>query len=242
MASQDLRGTWEQKETEGKLEPLVPGVKMVLKVQREEAVLLERTVLLVLVGRKENSVFQDYQVTREDKVRRDRSDFPVFQAQMERRAQEEPLANQVQGGNEVQRVHVVKEVQGEQQESQAPRVTLEGMAPLVPLVKGDLPDLKDPLDFQDRRAPLVHQGKTDFPDTPAREVKLVSKERRVPQVLLALLVPRVQLERLVQWVKEAIQDLLVPLASRDYLVWREKKDQRETLAQQVYQAKMDPQV
>lgn len=242
MASQDLKGTWEPKETEVNLEPLVLEEKTALKVRREEAVHPERMVLWVLPGRKENWAFQDYQVTREGKVRRDRSDSLDFQEQMERKAQEEPLANQVQGGNEVQRVHVVKEVRGEQQESQAPRVTPEGMAPLVPLVNGDHPDLKDPLDFQDRRAPLVRQGKTDFPATQAREVKLVSKERRVPPVLLVLLARRVQLVRLVQWVKEAILDLLVPRASRDYRVWLEKKDQRETPAQQVCLAKMALQV
>lgn len=218
MDSLDLRVTWGPKETEVNLVHLVLEVKTALRVQRGVVVLMEKMAHLDQQVKRENLVFQDCPDTQEDKVQRVPSVSQDFLERTARKAQEEPLANQVQGGNEVQRVHVVKEVQGVQQESQAPRVTLEGMAQLVLLVKGDHPDLKDPLDFLDRRAPLVQQGKMDFLATLDREVKLASKEKLAPQVPLVLSARRVQLERPVPWAKEVILGLLDLLVSKVCLV------------------------
>lgn len=162
------------------------GVRMGPKALKVVEVQMEIQVLLALLGKRENSAFQGSQVIQEGKVQRVQSDSQDSQEPTERRVEGVRLANQDQGGSEVQRVHVVKEVQEAALESLALRATPVVMDPQVLLAKGDHQDLKDQLDFLDQKAPLVHQGRMDCPVTPAREEKLVSKARQVLQALQVL--------------------------------------------------------
>lgn len=216
------------------------GVKMGPKVLKVAEVLMEIQVLLVLLGKRENSEFQGSQVIREGKVQRVQLDSQDSQEPTARRVEGVRLANQVQGGNEVQRVHAVKEVRGAALESLALRATLVVMGPLVLLAKGDRQDLKDQLDFLDQKAPLVHQGRMDCLVTPDREVKLVSKARQVLQALQVLLARRVLLERRVQWVSVGIQVHRVHQVSRVYLAWLERKEPRVTRDLPAFQEKTAP--
>lgn len=156
---------------------LAPGVRMVLKVPRVALVPMVILVLLVLLERRESSACQDCPATRAGRAQRAPSASQDFQEPTERRAHGGHLANQVQGGNAVQRVHVGKEALGEALGNLAQRATLVVMAPLVLLEKGDHQGLKDRLDFLDQKAPLVLLGRMDCLVTPDREEKLVSKAR-----------------------------------------------------------------
>lgn len=84
---------------------------MVQKVRRVAMVHLEMQVHSVQVEKRESSECPDYQAIQGDKDQRVQSAFQDSQEQTARKVEGAPLANQDQGGNEVQRVHVVKEVQ-----------------------------------------------------------------------------------------------------------------------------------
>lgn len=165
---------------------LVHGVRMVPKAPKVALALMEIPVLLVLLERRENSACQDCPATRAGRAQRARSASQDSQEPTARRAHGGHLANQVQGGSAVQRVHVGKEALGEALGNLAQRATLVAMAPLVLLAKGDHQGLKDQLDFPDQKAPLVLLGRMDCLVTPDREEKLVSKARPALPAPLAL--------------------------------------------------------
>lgn len=218
--------------------PSVQGERTALKAQKVAMVPQEIQVHSVRLERRASSESPDYQAIQGDKDPRVQSAFQDSQEQTARKEQGAPLANQDQGGNEVQRVHVVKEVQEASPASRGQRVPPVVMAHLVPLGKGDFLDLKEPLDFQDRRAPLVHQGRMGYPVIQDREVKLDSKARLALLVLQVSSDLRVLLGKLVQWANGVIQAHLVLLVNKVCLDLLGRKGQREILALPVYLERM----
>lgn len=184
MVSLASKVTWASKETGGKLDPPALGVRMGLKVPKVALAPMEIQGLLGLLERRENSVCQDCLGIQAGRAQRAPSASQDFQEPTERRAHGALLANQVQEGSVVQRVHVGKEAPGEALENLAQRATLVVTAPLVLLEKGDHQGLKDRLDFLDQKAPLVLLGRMDCLGTLDREEKLVSKARLALQAPL----------------------------------------------------------
>lgn len=149
-------------------------------------------------------------------------------------------ANPVQGGNEVQRVHVEPGVPEVRQASQALRAQRATMVPQARLARGDRKGPRAPWDSQDQRAPLDHLERMGCPVTLANEERRDSKGRQAHLVRGEWSALRVPLEKLVPSEREAIPDLLVPLESRVYLGLLARREPRETRAPRDLLVKMAP--
>lgn len=182
--------------------------------------------------------FLDYLVILEDKVPRDQLDSQDSQEPMERKVDGAPPANLDQEDSEAQRVLEESAAREASQANRDQRATLVVMAPQVLRERGVPQALKDPQGFQAQKAPQVHQGKMGCQATPGREVKRVSKARRVLPVLQELSGRRVLLGKLVQWVNVAIQVLQGHQVNRGSLGYLERKEQRGTRDLLVFLEKM----
>lgn len=226
--SQVSRETWASKETGvslvcwGRVERTDP------RVPRAGRAPTESLVPWVLLERRVNWAYRDYQATQEDKDPRAPA---VSLGSPEPTARKEPgawRANLVQGGSEVQRVHVADVGQEVRQASQALRAHRATMDHQAGLAREDLKDPRVQLVSPDRKAPLDHLERTGCPDTLANVEKRDSKERPALQAQAELWVPRDPLERLVLSAREATLDPQAHLESRVFLVPLARREQRET--------------
>lgn len=162
-----------------------PEEKMAQKVQKVVQVFQVTLVHSDQLVRRVNLVFLGCLDIQEDKDQRDlkaskASRVPTGRKELEE--QEESLAHV---DREDQRGHEEKGDLGGQQEKLDQRATLEMMAHQDLLGKGVCLDLKAQQDSPVQKDLLDHQEKMGCPDIPAKEGRLVSKER------LALLVHQV---------------------------------------------------
>ncbi|KAA0704669.1 Collagen alpha-1(XI) chain [Triplophysa tibetana] len=156
-------------------------------------------------------------------IRRVRPVSPDSQEPTERKEPGVWQEKRVQEGKEVQRVpegHVVPEAQ---QENWALRAQQAMMVHLVHLVREDLKGPRVLLVSQGQKVPLDHLERTGCPVTPASAVRRDSKAKLAHLDLEVLSGLRVQQERLVPMVKEAILDPLVLLESKVFQALVEKK-------------------
>lgn len=240
MVSLASRETWVSRVTGESWACSDPEERTGLRVLRVDRVPTVSPVLLVLLGRRANWVFQDCQATQEDKALRVLLDSQDSLGPMERREPGVWQANQVQGGNEVQRVHVVLGVQEVLLESQGQRAQRAMMVHQARLAREDLKDPRAPWVSQDRRAPLDHLERTGCLVTLASVVRRVSKGRPDHQDLPELLAHRDPLVRLAPSAREDIRDPLALLESRDFLVLLAKRALRETPVPRELLEKMAP--
>lgn len=202
--------------------------RTVLRVPKVALAPTANPALWVLLERRASWVFQVCQVTQEDKDLRVR---PVSLDSQEPTEKKEPgvwQANLVQGGKEVQRVHVVLGVQEVQLESQVLRAQRAMMVHQARLAREDLKDPRAQLVSPDQRAPLDHLERMDCPVTLASVVRRVSKERPDHQGLEESWDHRDQRERPDPSVREDTPDPQVLLESRDFLALLVKRVPRET--------------
>jgi len=190
--------------------------------------------------RRENWVFQDYQATREDKDPRARLDSQGSQEPMGRKEPGVLRANLVQGGKEVQRVHVVLGGQEVLQASQALRAQRATTVHLARLAREDLKDPRAPWASLDRRAPLDHLERTGCPDTLANAERRDSKGRRDHLVQEEWLGLRVLQEKRAPSEREDTPDPQGPPESRAFLVLVARREPRETLDPKEPLVKMVP--
>jgi len=226
--SQVSRETWASKETGvssvcwGRVERTDP------RAPRAGRAPTESLVPWVLLERRVNWAFQDYQATQEDKDPR----APVAsQGSREQTARKEPgalRANLVQGGSEVQRVHVVDAGREVLQASQALRAHRATMDHQAGLAREDLKDPRARLVSPDRKAPLDHLERTGCPDTLASAERRDSKERRALLAQAEWWDPRDPLERPVLSVREATLDPQAHPESRGFPAPLARREQRET--------------
>lgn len=127
-------------------------------------------------------MFQDYQATQDDKGRRAHLASQDSQEPTERKEPGVLRANPVQGGKEVQRVHVALAGQEVRQANQALRAQRAMTVLLARLAREDLKDPRALWASQDQRAPLDHLERTGCPDILASAERRDSKERLAPRV------------------------------------------------------------
>lgn len=216
-----------------------PEERMVQRGQRVALDPLVRLDHLDLVERRVNLAYLDFLDILEDQDSRDLLVSLDSLVPTARRAQGALLEKQDQEDKEDQRAPEGREDQGAQLGNQEQREHLEVMALLVPLERGDCPDLREPTVSPDQRDLLDHQERMDCLDILAREEKLVSKVKWVHLGLQELLDLRVHQERPVQWASVAIPDPQVHLESRDFLVPQGRRAPRETLDPQEAPVKTD---
>lgn len=216
--------------------------RTVLRVLKAGQVPTESPVPSVLLEKKGNWVFQDYQVIQEDKDQRDRVVSPDSREPMERKAAGAPPVNPVREGSEGQRV-LVEDVEPEvRRANRALRARQATTDPRAHLEREGLKDLRDQWASPDQRVLQGLPERTDCPDTQDSVEKRVSKEKRVPQAQEVSLVPRAQLERRVPSEREATLDPRAHPVSRVYQVQLARRGQRETLGRRERLAKMVLQV
>jgi len=226
--SQVLRETWVSKETGVRSACWEPVERMDLRALRAGRAPTESLVPWVWLERRVSWVSRDYQATQEDKDPRAPA---VSLGSPEPTARKEPgawRANPVQGGSEVQRVHVADAGQGVRQASQALRAHRATMDHQAGLAREDLKDPRAQLVSLDRKAPLDHLERTGCPDTLASAEKRDSKERPALPALVEWWVPRDPLERPALSAREATLDPRARLESRVFPVPLAKREQRET--------------
>lgn len=132
-------------------------------------------------------------------------------------------------------MNVVRE---DQRGKPALRVAQAMMVHLVLLVRGDHLDLRARWDSLDPKDLLAQPVRTDYLDTLGNEVKLVSKARQAPLVLLVWLVLRVPQERLALLVNVVTQAHLVPPENKASRGLLGKKVQRVILVLRALRGRM----
>lgn len=210
------------------------------RARRENLDLPESPDPWVQPEKRENWAFPGYlgiQVGRVLRVPQASLDFPEL---TERKEGGALPAKQDPEDSAVQRVLVVDEVQGDQQENQDQRAPQGTMDLQVVPENGDLKDHRDLLGFQDLKVQMDLQERMGCQVTPDSEEKPVSKGRRDLQDPVVSLVHRDLQERPALWVSEAILDPRDPLESRVFLELLGKKVEREIQVLRVLQGRWDP--
>lgn len=226
MVSLDSRVTWVSRVTGVRLVCWDHEEKMGQRDQKVGLALAERLDPWVWPEKRVNSEFLVYLGTQEDKDQRVPLASPDFQEPTGRKEGGVWQAKLVQEDKEVQRVHVVVEVQEVPLENQAPRALLVMMDQQAAQEKEDLKDPRALSASQDQRGPLDHPEKTGCLVTQDNEERLVSKAKLDHQALEEWWDHRVLLERRVPLGREVTQAPLVHLVSRVYLVLLGRREQR----------------